>query len=521
MKYNTIIPPSLEEGKCKKMSDDPINTLGGRMHIRWDRQVEMSTNAHHVLFSEFLRVSGLFDHLVETAPLVYTSNNAPERRNVIGTAALCILDGAKRFRHFDSLFGDTVSAELFGMTKTQSCDSVRRGLLGMNPEAALKWVWNENLHCLAPLLAQQYVLDLDPSVKTLYGHQEGAAIGYNPHKHGRPSHCFHVMSIAEVRMPVGFVILPGNETSGADSMPMLELFLGGVPEELLPYLIRGDVGFGTEKIIVICEKYKRHYLFKVRRSDGVKALWKKSLDDECGWVNAGEGWQAYECKSKLKSWTKARRTILVRRPVKDNAASTEITDMKPQAVQQEFSLVEIVGSVNPKLEDGYEWYMLVTDLEDDVSMISKTYRQRGNCENIYDEMKNQWGWGGFNSHKLACTAIAAGLTAIVANWWNVFCRLGEDGVHREAITTRPLLQRCVASIMVRSRQKIVTMYVKSKEKTYDIFSKIHTYLMGFSSATQLKPEERWMQVLNYAFRQYELKKRLFPPIVDGQYTLNL
>ena len=113
------------------------------------------------------------------------------------------------------------------------------------------------------------------------------------------------------------------------------------------------------------------------------------------------------------------------------------------------------------------------------------------------------------------------MTAIVANWWNVFCRLGEDGVHREAITSRPLLQRCVASIMVRSRQKIVTMYVKGKEKTYEIFNKIHTFLSGVSSATQLKPEERWMQVLNHAFRQYDLKKRMFPPIVDNQYTLNL
>ena len=288
MGNNTAFPPSREEGESKKSSDDPIDTLGGRMHLRWDEQVEMSTNAHHVLFSEFLRVSGLFDHLVETAPLVYTSNNAPEKRNVIGTAALCILDGAKRFRHFDSLFGDTISAELFGMSKTQSCDSVRRGLLGMNPEAALKWVWNENLHCLAPLLAQQYALDLDPTVKTLYGHQEGAAVGYNPHKHGRPSHCFHVMSIAELRMSVGFVILPGNETSGADSMPMLELFFGGVPEELLPYLIRGDVGYGTEKIIVICEKYKRHYFKVGRNCSDWRTYLSESRDGGRRWSEARE-----------------------------------------------------------------------------------------------------------------------------------------------------------------------------------------------------------------------------------------
>lgn len=105
-------------------------TMGGRVRLNWDERVEMSTNAHHVLFSEFLAVSGLFDRFVEEAPLVYTSNNAPAKRDVLGTAVLGIVDGAKRFRHFDSLTGDGVSAETFGLSKTMSCDSVRRGSSG-------------------------------------------------------------------------------------------------------------------------------------------------------------------------------------------------------------------------------------------------------------------------------------------------------------------------------------------------------------------------------------------------------
>jgi hypothetical protein len=30
-----------------------------------------------------------------------------------------------------------------------------------------------------------------PWVKPLYGRQEGAVVGYNPHKPGRPSHTYH------------------------------------------------------------------------------------------------------------------------------------------------------------------------------------------------------------------------------------------------------------------------------------------------------------------------------------------
>jgi hypothetical protein len=27
------------------------------------------------------------------------------------------------------------------------------------------------------------------------------------------------------------------------------------------------------------------------------------------------------------------------------------------------------------------------------------YRDRGDCENAFDELKNQWGWGGFTTHE--------------------------------------------------------------------------------------------------------------------------
>ena len=63
--------------------------------------------------------------------------------------------------------------------------------------------------------------------------------------------------------------------------------------------------------------------------------------------------------------------------------------------------------------------------------------QCGDCENIFDEMKNQWGWGGFTARTLAQTALFAGLSVIAVNLWNVFTRLCDDGTHREAASMPP------------------------------------------------------------------------------------
>lgn len=47
----------------------------------------------------------------------------------------------------------------------------------------------------APLLDVPWILDIDTTIKPLYGKQEGAVVSYNPHKPGRPSHGYHTYLI--------------------------------------------------------------------------------------------------------------------------------------------------------------------------------------------------------------------------------------------------------------------------------------------------------------------------------------
>ena len=55
-------------------------------------------------------------------------------------------------------------------------------------------------------------------------------------------------------------------------------------------------------------------------------------------------------------------------------------------------------------------------------------------------LKNQWGWAGFTTHKLKPCKVMARLIAIVANWWNIFCRLADVDRHLEPTTSRPQLR---------------------------------------------------------------------------------
>jgi hypothetical protein len=62
-----------------------VDTLGGRMHVRWDEAAAATPNGQLVFFAEFLAATGVFDRWVSSCPLSYRSGNAPDKRDVLGT----------------------------------------------------------------------------------------------------------------------------------------------------------------------------------------------------------------------------------------------------------------------------------------------------------------------------------------------------------------------------------------------------------------------------------------------------
>ena len=183
--------------------------------------------------------------------------------------------------------------------------------------------------------------------------------------------------------------------------------------------------------------------------------------------------------------------------------------------------LELVEAPDGACADGCEWYALGTDLDMDARDVLPLYRERGDCENVFDEMKNQWGWGGFTARTLAQTALFAGLSVIAANLWNVFTRLCDDGTHREAATSRPLLQSCVARISRHARQGVITIYTAANEKAQGIYRAISAFLAKVASASQLGVEQRRQLIVAYALRKYGIVRRLFPPLIGRPATLPL
>ena len=122
-------------------------------------------------------MSGLFDAWVTDCPLVYQSNNASDKRAVLATFLLSILAGLKRYAHITTIHYSGIHPALFGVEKLVSEDAARRALLLMDESLAVAWLDQHRAKTPQPLLSTPWILDLDATVKCLYGKQEGALVG--------------------------------------------------------------------------------------------------------------------------------------------------------------------------------------------------------------------------------------------------------------------------------------------------------------------------------------------------------
>ena len=145
------------------------DTFGGRVHVEWDPSAAATPLGQLPFFVEFLKLGGLFDPWVGDCPLTLTSPNAAAKRDILGTLLLAVLAGHQRYAHITALRGDAVNAALLGMHRVMSEDSVRRALARIDEAAGVEWLQRHLDYTFRPLLGEPWILDVDTTVKPLYG----------------------------------------------------------------------------------------------------------------------------------------------------------------------------------------------------------------------------------------------------------------------------------------------------------------------------------------------------------------
>lgn len=462
-----------------------VETMSGRVQVKWDTSSSATPFGQMAFFIEFLKLTGLYERWIQDCPLHYVGPNGSPTADILGTWFLSILSGHRRYAHITALRADGVLPDLLGMNRIVSEDTVRRGLSAIEDVPGQAWCEKHLDASVWPLLSAPWIMDIDVTVKPLFGHQEGAEIGYNPTKPGRPSHTYHSYIMAGLRLVLDVNVEAGNKSQANTTLPGLLELLERMPADKRPRCVRGDCGFGQDATMRALEDRKIAYLFKLKLSKNVKRYLQQVFWSE-GWEDAGQGWEGRKGSIELTGWQRERRIIALRRALIGDVLLSD------EAKQLELAFVE-----SDRPAKRYEYAVLVTDLPFDVCALAQLYRDRADAENVFDELKNQWGWGGYMTQDIKRCRLTAATVALIYNWWSLFVRLAHPDARLEAITSRPFLLSGVARKTEHAGQqhlKITPLHGKNKQARA-MLTRVSALLQEWkSTAEQFDPQAIWLRV---------------------------
>ena len=225
---------------------------------------------------------------------------------IIGWVASC-----SRLFHFRSLQKDALIQQFMG------CSYPHYSLLGKDLRFAkcnVQLDIKELMHdIIEPALPPSLILDFDSTVETVYGHQELAKTGANPHKPGRKSYHPLLVYEGQTRLCLNAVLRPGNRHTADNAIEFVKETLNLLSESQTVSYARFDKGFAGEEFYSYWEGKHIDYAGKLKWTG---RLAKAIYDDPEPWTRFVDEDTVIEGKTidyQATSWDKPRRVSVIRK----------------------------------------------------------------------------------------------------------------------------------------------------------------------------------------------------------------
>lgn len=317
------------------------------------------------LMKQFVDSLGIRDKLRALALPQGQSNRAYDPIDIIQSFWLSIWTGASRYIHADWLRYDTVLQSIFGFDNMPSQSTYSRFFNKFSDKLNTEIFPELQCWMMGQIHIPEITLDLDSTVITRSGIQEGSAKGYNPLKRGRNSHHPLMAFIAQTRMVANAWVRPGNTADSSNCEAFLQETLHHALAHQKVGLLRADSGFYTKKILNCLASEQINYIIAARLYPTIKQR-VYGLSD---WVSVCSGIDVAEMKFAHEGGQQ-RRYIIVRKEI----------ELRPSACGK--CLFD---------DPAYRFSCYVTNLDLPLDQIWNLYNTRADCENRIKELKQDFG----------------------------------------------------------------------------------------------------------------------------------
>src|SRR5437667_4952484 len=264
-------------------------------------------------FQEFLRVLQ-FRRFLAQQLREFRSHHDYSLSQMVLALIYPIVLGLERLESASFLRPDETFQYLTGLPSYPDPQSLRRFLLQAPPE------FRAQLHRFNNRLLQRFIhlpehrsrliLDLDSTVVMVFGHQEGAAVGYNPRYRGKRSYDPLLCLEANSSFLWDVELRRGDAGTWAGSEELLACCFHSTPSDIRELRVRADAGFGYGPVLEMLEARLAQYAVVARMTRSLKYALKGLRYEQMN-----PRWEIAEFEHHPHDWSQARRCIVARRRI--------------------------------------------------------------------------------------------------------------------------------------------------------------------------------------------------------------
>lgn len=419
------------------------------------------------LIASFFEKIGFSQMIEKTMPIAERSPNSTGIYGKTIAFVAMIIAGADRFSHLVYLGNKNVLATIFGVKRLPDAATTLTRMFNRIKTVKTADILSSNIWMyLTELIPWKTILEdwltFDSSVLTRYGEQEGAKKGYNPVKHGRPSHNPLLAFLNRSK----YVIHLWNRSGNVSSWNNIISFFTSSYERIRSHIriigVIADSGFYLRQFIETLENENLTYIIAVRL---IRPIQRQiySIPD---WKEVAKGISVSEFSFMHPGWGKERRYIVVRQNI--------IRRKKAMGKTLPLFANEI------DIRD-YRYSAWITSSKESPYEVWTLCKPRANDENTIKELKEDFALGGFSMKKFYSVEAAMVLRILLYNLFLLFKHefLGKKEKRQQLKTIRYKYFVLPAQMGSDGRDAILRISLQSRKmwaKLSYLFARISQYV---------------------------------------------
>ena len=315
---------------------------------------------------DYVEQIGIFKQLEQTFPTIISNATKIFNIQIFSSIIYASLCGINRLSKIAKFTCDPLVRKLLQLSEGLDDWNTRirlsqLGQKGANKlqELGLKFA-NK---CVRKCNLKRITIDCDSTEFSVYGHQEGAAKGYNPKNRGKLSYHPLICFLSEMKIVVNSWFRTGSSYTSNGIIEFMKQTLASLPSKIKIFF-RADSGFYNGQLFDLLEEEGHEYLVKAKLTSTLKS----ELQDK-NWQVIDTRTAIYEFDYKANGWKKERKMFAIR-------------------IVKEYVEKSFFGKISQI--PVYEYFCYCSNLKRlDSTKIHALYGQRAESENWIENTKNQ------------------------------------------------------------------------------------------------------------------------------------